>query len=173
MRCTLCTLLSSDHNAAVTQARIVGSPAACCTWSSCMYLCTAPAAPTFIGALQILHLMPGWPVGLWTSDQPDTFGRLMQVKHRPELSQPGSILLLEPLQPPAPTLHCCRSSCCLEAWLLWSLAASPGGCPSAGTGSASTPRRGSSFRCTALAEPQSPRVHQIQTCATLPFYDQA
>ncbi len=57
-------------------------------------------------------------------------------------------------KPSAPTLHCCRSSCCLVAWLLWSLAASPGGCLSAGTGSASTRRRGSSFRCSAVAGPQ-------------------
>ena len=55
----------------------------------------APAALTYIAALQTLHLMPGWPVGLWTSDQPDTFGRLMQVMCRPGMSQPASILLLE------------------------------------------------------------------------------
>lgn len=60
-----------------------------------MYICTAPAALTYIAALQTLHLMPGWPVGLWTSDQPDTFGRLMQVMCRPGMSQPASILLLE------------------------------------------------------------------------------
>ena len=119
-----------------------------------VYVCTAPTASTYVGALQILHLMPGWPVGLWTSDQPDTFGRLMQVMHKLDLCQLVSDLLLEPLQPSASRLHCCRSSCCLEAWLLWSSADRPGGCLSAGTGSASTPRRGSSFRCTAVAEPQ-------------------
>ena len=167
--CHLLTTTLQSHKQELLALQLLAAPGpVACT--SALHLLPPK---TFIGALQILHLMPGWPVGLWTSDQPDTFGRLMQVKHRPELSQPGSILLLESLQLPAPTPHCCRSSCCLEAWLLWSLAASPGGCPSAGTGSASTPRRGSSFRCTAVAEAQSPHVQQIRACATLPFYDHA